>query len=231
MSRTKARDRSAQASSVSVDKSIPRVSGPEPTEAAIRAALRLQLRTLVQVEDSHRLVEELGIDHGKCRIDVALVDRFLFGFEIKGPQDTLGRLERQVSYYDRVLDFSCLVTVERHLERALRELPIHWGIFTVIPTGPEFRIAPVRTPTKNPHTDAFTVAQLLWRDEALDCLVARGIDRGVRTKPAAAIHARLAKELSFDELREIVTEQLRVRTCWPRSHSTLLNSPEAALSN
>jgi hypothetical protein len=41
------------------------------------------------------VVDELGLRHGTCRVDIAVVNGFIHGYEIKSDADTLERLPRR----------------------------------------------------------------------------------------------------------------------------------------
>src|SRR4051812_32014446 len=66
------------------------------TDSEIRAALhRKALRAFHHCNDT-LVIDELGIAHAKARIDVAVINGCLHGFEIKSAADTLTRLPRQL---------------------------------------------------------------------------------------------------------------------------------------
>lgn len=171
-------------------------------------------------EHSHgeptRLIDELGLC-GAVRVDVAVVNGSLSGFELKSDRDTLRRLPTQVEYYSRVLDHASLVIGEglrsRHADGEL--VPEWWGV--VVATQSEagdVLLEEVRPPELNQAVDPEGLVQLLWRDEALDELSVRGLDPGVRNKPRAAVWARLASSVSIDELRALVRARLKAREGW-----------------
>src|SRR3954453_16495336 len=74
------------------------------------------------------VVDELGLRHGMVRVDIAVVNGFLHGYEIKSDADTLSRLPTQVDVYSKVLDRATLVVGERHVEKAKLCVPEWWGI-------------------------------------------------------------------------------------------------------
>jgi len=49
------------------------------------------------------VVDELGLNHGECRADIAVINGHLVGYEIKSNKDSLRRLEGQVNSYNAVL--------------------------------------------------------------------------------------------------------------------------------
>ena len=67
-------------------------SAPMTTnDKIIRAALKGELERLHAGDDKLRIVEEFGIEHGAIRIDIAVVNGLLHGYEIKSDRDTLLR--------------------------------------------------------------------------------------------------------------------------------------------
>jgi hypothetical protein len=55
------------------------------------------------------VVDELGILNGKSRADIAVINGYLVGFEIKSDEDSLTRLNDQVEAYNAVFDRSTLI--------------------------------------------------------------------------------------------------------------------------
>jgi hypothetical protein len=49
------------------------------------------------------MLDEFGLEHGEVRVDVAVINGELHGYEIKSERDTLERLPRQVKAYSAVL--------------------------------------------------------------------------------------------------------------------------------
>ena len=62
------------------------------SDACIRDALKREL--LYEYKDDRQtvIIEELGVQHGTSRIDLAVVNGVLHGFELKSDRDTLTRL-------------------------------------------------------------------------------------------------------------------------------------------
>ncbi|MEJ0009508.1 MAG: hypothetical protein WDN72_02645 [Alphaproteobacteria bacterium] len=74
----------------------------------------------------------------------------------------------------------------------------------------------VRKGKKNPAPDPYLIAQLLWKEEALDVLEKYGLAKGWRTQRVKLIHERLATELSFKNLATEVRSTLKQRNSWLR---------------
>lgn len=163
--------------------------------------------------DATTFVDELGLC-GEVRVDVAVVNGALSGYELKSARDTLRRLPTQVRIYSQVLDYASLVVADNHLDHARQLIPEWWGCIVAAWDGSGTKLTVVTQPQPNCGVDALSLAQLLWRDEALAELRRRGIDSGVRTKPRRAIWERLAAELELDDLRQAVRERLKARQGW-----------------
>ncbi|WP_186119553.1 sce7726 family protein [Burkholderia gladioli] len=168
------------------------------------------------VSDPRVLVmQELGLEHGTCRVDIAVINGSIHGYELKSDSDTLVRLPQQVATYSRALDKATLVVSEKHAKEAAQLLPGWWGI-KVSYAGPRgaVHIDTLRSAAINPEISLYHVAHLLWRDEAIKILEALGVEkkelRGSRTK----LYALLTELLPSSLLREHVREALRSRKNW-----------------
>ena len=180
----------------------------------IRGAVKRELRREHGSGSGTRYRYEFGIGLGETRVDVVAINGQLSGFEIKGDRDNLNRLAHQVSLYGKVLDAAALVTEERHAEKAAVIVPDWWGLWTCVSVGRWPVIERVRAGGFNPDIDAFSVAQLLWRDEAYAELVARDLATGLRTATRWRLWEVLASELPLLELSGAVRQRLRARRGW-----------------
>src|SRR5436190_20887953 len=101
----------------------------------VRDALHRKVLKEHHGDTSTLVLDELGLRHGTCRVDIAVVNGYLHGYEIKSDSDTLERLPSQVATYGLVLDRATLVVGERHLDKARPFVPQWWGI-KVVTAGP-----------------------------------------------------------------------------------------------
>jgi hypothetical protein len=202
-------------------------------DAVIRAALLPELSTLVSLEDDCVLVEEMGIEHGVSRIDIAVIGSFVHGFEIKAASDSLSRLAHQIIHYDKLVDFAYLVLTENHVESASATTPAHWGVILAFELSDQVQFRILRHATKNPCRVPEALARLLWREEALAALVSLGLDRGFRQKSACILHSRLAASIDLDALSSLVLNQVRQRGVWGerQKQPTVLHAISLAQGN
>ena len=180
-------------------------------DAEIRPALRLRLLDKHSDEAGTIIIEELGICRGHVRVDVAVVNGALHGYEIKSDRDSLRRLDIQVDFYGKVLDRATLVVGERHLPDALALLPAWWGVLRIRPTATEPRFKTVRLGRKNPRKDPRSLVELLWLDDALALLEGRQVARGVRGRPRRLVWDRVCEHFSVDEIAAAVRAHLKAR--------------------
>lgn len=182
-------------------------------DAAIRSALRATLE-LEHAREEALVLDELGLCRGQARVDMAVVNGALNGYEIKGDFDRLLRLPGQEAVYSRALDFVTAVVTDRHLAEVEATVPPWWGIRRAAAEQDAVVFSTVREPVRNPRVDLYALAQLLWREEALAALEERGLADGLRSKPRQVLWRRLADELSLDELSAVVRQRLKDRGDW-----------------
>lgn len=180
----------------------------------IRAALHARLLAEHAEDlDSTRFVDELGLC-GEVRVDIAVVNAALSGFELKSAADTLRRFPKQVDVYSRVLDYCTLVTAPSHLDHALEILPKWWGCVIVREGSESVSLDEVRPAKFNKKIDGYSLAQLLWRDEVLAALDSLDAARGCKSKPRAFLWLKLVEQTDIHELRDIVRNCLKRRERW-----------------
>ena len=184
-------------------------------DADIRAALMTRLQREHHGDVETLIRQEMGLCAGGRRVDVAVINGDLSGFEIKSDHDTLARLAGRAAVYGRVLDRVTLISTDRYLAPAIKMLPTWWQIVRAEPSEAGPCLTLVRQGALNDGQDAMAIAQLLWREEALMELRRRGLARGMGNKRRWLIWERLAAEVPMDELKTVVRDQLRARQDWP----------------
>jgi hypothetical protein len=183
-------------------------------DADVRAAVRQMLDAYHASDAQTRIVEEMGIWSGAVRIDVAVINGEMSGYEIKSDRDTFDRLPYQAGIYSRVFDRVTLVVGKRHAEKAPVFVPDWWGVTVAELRCGSVHLTTVREPQRNPTPEPYLIAQLLWKEEALAILDRLGLARGWRSKRVKQIHERLASHLPIEILSAQVRETLRRRIDW-----------------
>jgi hypothetical protein len=174
-------------------------------DSQMRAAYHRKRLKRHHSDSSTVVVDELGLQHGKFRADIAVVNGHLAGFEIKSDVDQLTRLSSQVDGYGAVFDRVTLIVTDRHLRRAAELVPNWWGLVTTH-RGPRggIHFTTARQARRNPQVDDFCVAQLL--DLGVDGAQLRG--------NRATLYGLLVSRLNSRELRARVRQKMKTRPDW-----------------
>jgi hypothetical protein len=180
------------------------------SDAEIRPALRPKILRDYGDADSV-LIEELGLCRGQVRVDMALVNGHLHGFEIKSDRDSLKRLGVQAEIYSKVFDRMTIVAGERHLDQVLECLPPWWGVLQVAQGASGVQFKSHRKGRINPSRDSRTLVELLWLEDAITFLEQRDLARGVRGKPRRVVWDKVCNCYTLNEIAENVRERLKAR--------------------
>ena len=184
------------------------------TEPDLRVALRVHLGD--KMADDACLVEELSIEGGAARVDVAVIGSRLEAFEIKSDRDSFARLHNQIHAYNRTFDRITLVTGPAFAAAALEVMPSWWGVLAGARGDdgvPVFQC--LRAARDNPRQEARSLAMFLWREEAAAALENRAGRPVAQRRTRSELQAALAQMLEVDELRAYVTRCLRQRAAVP----------------
>lgn len=185
------------------------------TDKLIRESLKTWLQSQHSNDHVVRVIEELGVNHGSARVDIAVVNGILQGYEIKSDLDTLDRLMPQINAYNNVFDKMTLVVGHNHILEALDMIPDWWGVmYAKVTTDGSVRLTTLRKAEENPSPDSVSIARLLWRDEALKMLESIDRAKGFKTKTSSIIYKELALNMDSCNLKERVRETLFFRPNW-----------------
>jgi len=193
-------------------------------DITIRSALKKYLTNRHAQDEKVRIIEELGVQHGTARVDIAVVNGIMHGYEIKSDQDTLQRLPGQMEVFNSVFDKITLVVGKNHLYQAINMVPEWWGIIVAkINNNGSVIFNLIRGEEFNKNQDSVSVARLLWREEALRILEKNNEANGFYSKPRDFIYEKLASVLDQEALSEEVRERIFLRTDWRPDAPLILN--------
>jgi hypothetical protein len=161
------------------------------------------------------VIDELGLNHGRSRADIAVVNGHLVGYEIKSDSDSLDRLAEQIKSYNAVFDWAFIIVGERHVKSIEKYVPDWWGlILSVTGRRGAVNFKTLRKGRRNHNIDPISVARLLWRSEAAEVLRQRGLPKKSLRQPRAALYEQLVEILSNRELRQTIRESFKKRKNW-----------------
>lgn len=184
-----------------------RLLSAETRDACIRAPLILWLQSQHPDDGSTEFVQEFKMPRPSARIDLAVVNGEMAGFEIKSDADNLGRLANQVPAFSRVFDRLSIVTTKKHLTASRRKVPAWWGIILFSADG---KFAIKRSPKRNSTVCARSLLFALSRLE----LVELGRRTGHRVPASAMKHdmvGGLVDAIGKEELLRNTRDVIRLR--------------------
>lgn len=180
----------------------------------IREFLMLELNQKYSNDNSVRVIQELGLNHGSARVDIAVLNGVMHGYEIKSDADTLYRLPSQIRAYNAVFKKMTIAVGAKHLEEVINLVPDWWEIVLIRQKGESITSYQIRKGLTNRHQDREAIAQLLWKAEAVDLLRSLHAERGVVSQPRNVAYKRLADLLDTATLQKHVKDALFARTNW-----------------
>lgn len=182
--------------------------------------IRVQLRTVVGREhagdSSTTVVEELGLMQGAARVDLAVINGAMKGYEIKSAADTLRRLPAQIECYGKVLDFVDIVLADEHRADAIALVPPWWGVIVASRTKRgRVTLSRERPAERNEGVCSRALVELLWHEDAVALLRTRGEGRGMAKRPRREAWDRIVSVFTRDEIAQTVRDRIKARAAQP----------------
>ena len=188
------------------------------TDINIRSALHRQRLRHHKLNPRTLVIDELGLAHARTRVDVAVINGCIHGYEIKSAQDNLNRLGTQLDVYQHTLHKLTIVAASRHLERILSEAPDWCGVIEAV-EGPRggILLQLVRSARSNPDIEPVMLAHLLWKPEVLDLLSRNGYTPKELRHPRKYLYEMLCEVLTPREITDAIRDFMMCREAW-RDH-------------
>jgi hypothetical protein len=177
----------------------------------IRRALRVEMQRRHVGETDIRFIEELGVCQGSARVDFAVVNGRVHGYEIKSERDTLTRLRSQADFYSEALEYVTIIAAPHHLNQIGEIVPDWWGVWSATQRKDEIHFDTVQEARPNPSVSSHALVQFLWRDEALAILAEHSLAVGMSSKSRQLLWERLSKSFTVEELAGFVRARLKQR--------------------
>jgi hypothetical protein len=187
---------------------------PRLTDAQIRKVIHSQIIPGIVAGSPSRVVDEMEICCGDARVDIAVINGKLHGFEIKSEADTLARLQGQILAYNQVFDTMTIICGENHLSSIIKLIPEWWGIYSASVSFGKVELTKHRCTEINNSVSGLALAQLLWKSEMVVLLADAGIKKGITGKPCRELWKKVSETFSTETLRSKVREVLKFRECW-----------------
>ncbi|SHF57228.1 sce7726 family protein [Devosia limi] len=188
---------------------------PATTDSDIRSALHAKRLRHARSHPDTLVIDELGLAHARGRIDIAVINGCIHGYEIKSAKDNLDRMAMQIGIYRQTLQKLTFVTAPKHVEGIVNAAPQWCGVIAA-EQGPRGGIEfhTVRKAVRNPEVDAIMMAHLLWRDEVIELLSNAGyLPRDLR-QPRQHLYRMLCETLSLSEITSSIRTFMIRRRDW-----------------
>jgi hypothetical protein len=175
----------------------------------IRKELRRRLTNQYGGDRDVVIVDEFTLPG--ARIDLAVINGRLMGYEIKSAADNLDRLKLQVPAYGAIFDEVTVLASECHLNELLAHVPAWWGVMLPVAHRNRIVMRRVRSGTLNLRRKPEQLARLLRRNEAAEALRHRGLHHGLSRASAAQVLQRVHSTLTLDEIADAVRAAIKRR--------------------
>lgn len=184
-------------------------------DAELRAALHRKKFNKLKSQQKVLVVDELGLAHARSRIDVAVINGCVHGYEIKSEKDTLERFSAQLEIYRRSLGRLTIVCAPRHLAHIEAGTPSWCGIIEA-ERGPRgaVRFYSRRRAESNPELDSYMLAHLLWHSEAVTLLTELDFDPSELRKSRRELYAMIADRMTPRQITESIQRFMIRRSDW-----------------
>lgn len=163
------------------------------------------------LEDSQtKIVEELDLPVSGARIDIAVINGHFHGYEIKGSNDTLQRLPRQLLAYANVFDYLTVVTEIKYYKKVVQLVP-DWVSVALCDSNQGVQI--LKEGFLNQNKKSFFIAKLLWKEELFKILQTKNI-KFRKADRNWLLCESVANNFSVEEVSELARMQLKSRVNW-----------------
>ncbi len=188
------------------------------TDADIRSALHAKRLRHAKFRPNTLVVDELGLAHARSRIDIAVINGCIHGYEIKSSKDNLHRFATQIEIYRQTLQKLTLVAAPKHVAGIMSHAPEWCGVIAA-ERGPRggIRFHVLRNAVANPEIDPVMMAHLLWRDEVINLLGQAGYPAKDLRRPRKQLYEMLCEAMTVREITAFIRSFMLQRQGW-RDH-------------
>jgi hypothetical protein len=200
-------------------------------DSVIRAALHAKHLRRAKSQPNTLVIDELGLAHAKSRIDVAVINGSIHGYEIKSAEDTLDRFTTQIDVYRQTLQKLTVVAVPKHIDSIMSQGPNWCGVIIASKGargGISFHV--VRNATANPDIKPIMMAHLLWREEVIDLLRRIGYAPRDLRRPRKQLYEMLCEVMTLREIAASIRIFMAQRRAWRELTAPLRNRRRARSS-
>ena len=191
------------------------MSGTLTNDSDIRRALHAKRLRKIKAQPDTLVIDELGLAHAKSRIDVAVINGCIHGYEIKSARDNLDRLACQIDIYRRTLQKLTIVAAPKHITGIMNYAPEWCGVIAADQGsrgGISFQV--LRNAAANPEVDPIMMAHLLWRDEVIELLHQVGYAPKELRRSRKQLYEILCEVMTLHEITASIRSFMVRRQTW-----------------
>lgn len=156
------------------------------------------------------IVDELNIKNGLARIDVAVINGSIHGYEIKSEVDTLNRLSNQIEHYNSSLEKITIAVNSNHKEKVFDTVPEWWGVIEV---NENYKVLELRKPKENPLLKISDLLLFLWKDEMIKILEKYEV-KYKKSSNCSTLIETMTQNIEKEKLLHEVRQALKSRKNW-----------------
>ena len=161
------------------------------------------------------VINELDVCAGASRVDIAVINGKIHGYEIKSKQDNLERLPSQIESYNSIFDTMTIVTYKSHLNKIKTIVPRWWGIKYIDDKNGNIILKNVRKAKENSNIIIQNVAMLLWKDEMIDLLSNfSDVNASFRDRTRYDLSYMIQQYVDSNTVKNYVRNTLKSRENW-----------------
>lgn len=179
--------------------------------------IREALLLLIEKENkkhSHRIINEMVVCDGMARVDIAVANGRLCGYEIKSDIDTLERLPNQIDSYNKTFDKITIVVGKKYADNITSIVPNYWGIkVAYVNKFKNISFQSIRAPKLNNEIESAALLELLWRNEIYLFLKNKGI-KGLSKKGIRELRDIAENAIPLKDIKEYTLLTLKTRENW-----------------
>ena len=166
------------------------------------------------MEHDFRIIPEMAVCDGFSRVDIAVANGKLCGYEIKSDADTLERLPQQQEFYNKTFDKMFIVVGPKYESVIESYIPEWWGIYVAYyDKKNNIKIKTQKKAHINKNLCAESLLELLWRDEIVTLLKINGFN-GLSSKNRRILRQIAIENLSLSQIKNYTRETLKRREDW-----------------
>ncbi|EGO6705200.1 sce7726 family protein [Enterococcus faecalis] len=175
----------------------------------------LRVLTLTELRKKHygekdtKIINEMGLINGASRIDIAVVNGVLHGYELKSESDNLTRLPNQIINYNRIFERMTIVTDRKYIEPVKEIIPDWWGIMTV--RKDKKGLVSLKKGRKIATQDEEALLNLLWKEEYNDLIDILGYPKSYKKMRKKEIFDLVLKDERKSTIKKYIYDALRKR--------------------